>query len=181
MKGELLTQALVDTLSQIQDVLTILHALPNSARSSIYIENDIGVHVRHVMDHLQAFLTGLGSSEVDYNTRNRSAACETDLDIANMQLETIVEQVKKLNKEPRLMKMDLMIVSEIDCFSTHSETVHSNFAREVLYLINHTIHHAAYIRLLLRNRDIALPDHIGIAPCTATFQRMTHRAQEIAH
>lgn len=71
---------------------------------------------------------------------------------------------------------ELLITSEIDCLTTLTQKFRSNVAREALYLINHTIHHAAYIRLLLKGCGIELASHIGIAPCTATFQRESQQA-----
>lgn len=70
-----------------------------------------------------------------------------------------------------------LITSEIDCLTTLTEKFRSNVAREALYLINHTIHHATYIRLLLKGCGVELASHIGIAPCTATFQRESQQAK----
>ncbi|MDP1931785.1 MAG: hypothetical protein Q8L60_10035 [Gammaproteobacteria bacterium] len=173
----MLNKALVDTLSQIGEIVDLVRELPNDVRSGVYIDNEVGLHVRHVMDHLQAFLTGLATGEVDYNVRRRRSLCETDPAIASEQLNSLIKKLTEL----RTPKVDLFVVSEIDCFSTRSERFQSNAGREMLYLINHTIHHAAYIRLLLRGSGLALPAHIGVAPCTATFHRGAHAPLQGAH
>lgn len=177
MNDDTMTHALVATLSQIQEVLTIMHTLPTATRINLYVDNDIGLHVRHVMDHVQAFLTGLQSGEVDYNIRHRNSACETDPNIASIQLEAIMEQAQ----DTKVTAIALSVVSEVDCIATRSERFQSNAAREALYLINHTIHHAAYIRLLLRNSGIVLPEHVGVAPSTATFRRQSRAELTSAH
>lgn len=177
MNDDALTSALVATLSQIQQVLTILRTPPIPAHSNVYVENDIGLHVRHVMDHVQAFLAGVQSGEVDYNVRYRNSLCETDPDIASTQLDAIMDMIQGT----KVVAGTLSVVSEVDCVATRSERFESNAAREVLYLINHTIHHAAYIRLLLRNSGIVLPEHIGVAPSTATFRREMRAELASAH
>jgi hypothetical protein len=73
----------------------------------------------------------------------------------------------------------LIVLSEIDCDESISEKFYSNREREMLYLINHTIHHAAYIKLVAEKYGVKLPDEIGIAPCTASFFR-EERVREAA-
>ncbi len=134
------------------------------------------MHVRHVIDHVQAFLTGLQTGEIDYNVRHRNSPGETDPDFAAAQLLAIMSECEALENLNCAPPEELLVTSEIDCLTTHTEKFRSNVAREVLYLINHTIHHAAYIRLLLKGCGIELASHIGIAPCTATFQRESQQA-----
>lgn len=177
----MLNRSLLATLAQIGEILDVIRTLPPAQRSMAYAKSHAGVHVRHVIDHVQAFLTGLQTGEIDYNVRHRNSPGETDPDFAAAQLLAIMSECEALenfskDRPASTAPDELLITSEIDCLTTHTEKFRSNVAREVLYLINHTIHHAAYIRLLLKGCGIELPSHIGIAPCTATFQRESQQA-----
>lgn len=172
----MLNKSLLATLAQIGELLDVICTLPVAQRSTAYAQSHVGVHVRHVIDHMQAFLAGVQTGEIDYNVRHRNSPGETDPDFAAAQLLAIMSECEALenfskNRPASTAPDELLITSEIDCLTTHTEKFRSNVAREALYLINHTIHHAAYIRLLLKGCGIELAAHIGIAPCTATFQR----------
>ncbi|MDO8273750.1 MAG: hypothetical protein Q7U82_17790 [Gammaproteobacteria bacterium] len=172
----MLNRSLLATLAQIGAILDVVSTLPAAQRSTVYVQSHVGVHVRHVIDHVQAFLAGLQTGEIDYNVRHRNSPSEVDPDFAAAQLLAIMsacEALENLNCAP---PEELLVTSEIDCLTTHTEKFRSNAAREVLYLINHTIHHAAYVRLLLQGCGIELASHIGIAPCTATFQRESQQS-----
>ena len=56
-------------------------------------------------------------------------------------------------------------------YKIQSEKMTSNIGRELLYLINHSIHHMAYATLLARTHGIELPAGIGLAPGTASYER----------
>ena len=69
------------------------------------------------------------------------------------------------------MNQDIQVYSEIDCLQTQNMTFKSSVAREFLYLINHTIHHAAHISLIASQHNVEIPLNTGMAPCTMTFLR----------
>jgi hypothetical protein len=155
-------------LDQIDLVVQMLHASPNKPNSH-FVELGIGRHVRHVTDHVQALLDGARRDQIDFNYRTRNSATEHDTAAA---LALIAQQKMRIDS---LRSLDLnravLVLSEISFDASLSRSFHSSVAREVVYLINHTIHHAAYIKLLLANREFALPAHIGLAPCTASHVR----------
>jgi len=65
----------------------------------------------------------------------------------------------------------LRVRSEICCDQEISLEFESNLARELLYLINHTIHHAAYMKLIAEKNGVDIEDTVGLAPSTSTFLR----------
>lgn len=172
----MLNKSLLATLTQIGEILDVVSTLPAAQRSTVYVQSHAGVHVRHVIDHVQAFLAGLQTGEIDYNVRHRNSPSEMDPEFAAAQLLAIMGECEALENLHCAPPEELLVTSEIDCLTTHTEKFRSNAAREVLYLINHTIHHAAYIRLLLQGCDLELSSHIGIAPCTATFRRESQQS-----
>ncbi len=165
----MLRNCLINSLLQITDILTATQNLPKDKATDFYITSNAGKHVRHVLDHILTFIPSIETGVLDYNRRNRDSDVETNWQAAQTQLEDILKTLNTL--EINDTKLD--VISEIDTCSTKNDRFTSNVPREVLYLINHTMHHAAYIKLLAKNCGVDLPDNIGVAPATATHIRKT--------
>lgn len=155
------------SLKQIQFIIRKINEEQIKRNQDIYDCSGIGRHVRHITDHFLALKIGLEEKQVNYNIRNRDTDIEKNLIIAGKLLKNIMSWVFELDDASQ----PLIIISEIDCDESISKEFSSNRDRELLYLINHTIHHAAYIKLVAEKYGIKLPDEIGIAPCTASFLR----------
>lgn len=163
----MLISALKQALLQVDEILGIFVNMPPSLRQQHYCEHRCGSHIRHIQDHFLALKNGLGAGVVDYNQRNRNAITESDpliaIDLNNSLLiwaDTIPQQ-----------DINLLIISEVDFLQTINDEFRSGLRRECLYLINHTIHHLAHIRLMLSQYNIDVPSWIGIAPSTASWLR----------
>ena len=159
--------ALSNALDQLQLILTELNRLPDQLADNLYLEANVGRHLRHVLDHAEALKQALLSGLVDYDQRDRGNAVETDRLLAMQTLSLLRLWVQTEDLDNRR----IAVASEIDCEQTHRMQFDSNLHREILYVINHTIHHAAHIKLALKQFGIQLPDAIGIAPGTATHLR----------
>jgi uncharacterized damage-inducible protein DinB len=46
----------------------------------------------------------------------------------------------------------------------------SSVGRELQHLINHTVHHYAFVALILRLQGVAIEDDFGVAPSTLQAQ-----------
>ncbi|MCB1665488.1 MAG: hypothetical protein KDI28_06885 [Pseudomonadales bacterium] len=159
--------ALSNALDQLQLILTELNRLPTQLGNEVYLDANVGRHLRHVLDHAEALKQALDTGLVDYDQRDRGNAVETDRLMAMQQLSLLRLWVQTEDLDNRR----IAVASEIDCDNTQRMQFDSNLHREILYVINHTIHHAAHIKLALKQFGIALPDAIGIAPGTATHLR----------
>ncbi len=159
--------ALSQALTQCTAILNELEKLPRSLADSLFIEANVGRHMRHVLDHVLALKEACTTELVDYDKRHRGNAVETDRLLASQQFSVLNLWLQTEDLDDRA----LIVASEIDGEKSHRMRFESNLNREILYIINHTIHHAAHIKLALSNFGIALPDHIGIAPGTASFNR----------
>ncbi|MDT8341889.1 MAG: hypothetical protein RQ751_10285 [Longimicrobiales bacterium] len=157
----------VNALAQVGEILDVALALPAAERKRFYADAGAGRHVRHILDHVLALRAGLEAGVLDYNRRNRDAPIERDPQAARRQLEDLVAWLEAEGD----LAGPITVLSEIDVDSTRDATLSSTVERELLYIINHTIHHAAYLRLLGEHRGLAFPDHIGLAPATASYMR----------
>jgi hypothetical protein len=163
----MLRKAFINSLLQVSDILDVVQGLPEDKATEFYQDCNAGKHIRHVLDHLLTFIVSVETGVLDYNCRNRESIEESDWHAAQAQLDQIISTLEALP----IGEQTLQVISETDSGVEMIEHFSSNVPREILFLINHTMHHAAYIRLLAKGCDITFPEHIGIAPATATYIR----------
>ncbi|MEN1727229.1 MAG: DinB family protein [Pseudomonadota bacterium] len=149
--------------------LDAVQALPEDEFNVLYIKHNAGKHLRHVFDHVSAFLESLHSGELDYDKRSRGSLCEVDCDVASALIDDLLCKLERASLKNRPLK----VLSEIDTDETVRHRFDSNTDRELLYLINHTIHHAAHLQLLAKQCGIELPVDMGVSPATASFRRQS--------
>ena len=159
--------ALANALEQLNDILVALEQMPGQLADNVYTEANVGQHMRHVFDHMLAIKLAIAEGLVDYDKRDRGNEVETDRLMASQQLSLLRLWIQTEDFDNH----KVAVASEIDCENTQRMRFDSNLNREILYVINHTIHHAAHIKLVLAQFGINLPAHIGIAPGTASFNR----------
>jgi len=159
-------RANIDALQQVRTLLLQIndddytHCNPLSSSA-------IGHHVRHALDHYWAVQQGLKDGLIHYDTRRRNSALESD---RNLSLDLIEQCCEWLGSNLDLQQ-PCRIVNEVGLYHTESVTITSSLQRELCYLLNHTIHHTAYMVLLARSFGINTPQNLGLAPSTATYLR----------
>jgi DinB superfamily len=124
-----------------------------------------GAHVRHCLDHVAAFLDGASAGRVSYDHRRRGTAVETSRAAALAHIATMTTEV--LDLDPRLLARPVFLEVRLDARGT-TTVVQSTVARELVFVINHTIHHNATMGLLLCEIGANLPYRFGVAPSTPT-------------
>ena len=125
----------------------------------------IGQHVRHIIEMFHCLENGYQSGIVNYEKRNRDQAIETNKDFA---LGLLREIHNGLNKEDK----PLILEGVYNDDSSHTMQFATNYFREIIYNLEHTIHHMALIRVGLKELiDIELPDHYGMASATVKHKK----------
>lgn len=165
----MLRNSVKQVINQIINMIEQLQDLPNTKRQYLYCELNIGKHIRHINDHFIALKNGINTGIIDYNCRSRGTEIETNDVIAVSQIKELLKWVEEYNFDES--NGIIKVLSEIDCLQTQSLEFQSNIAREFLYLINHTIHHAAHIGLIATAQGIEIPLNTGLAPSTLSFMR----------
>lgn len=124
----------------------------------------VGAQYRHVLEHYLLFLAGLGSGRVDYDARSRDVLVETDREAAGRLTRSCRDGIARIGAGDleRPLTVHLAASAESDDGSGHGSTV----GRELLFLLSHTVHHFAIIRLLLEDRGVDCEPDFGMAPST---------------
>ncbi|UII80310.1 DinB family protein [Flagellimonas sp. CMM7] len=121
----------------------------------------IGQHTRHIIELYQCLLSGFEFDEVCYDKRKRDKRIETDVDFAIYHLGQIQQLLEKPDKK-------LTMVYELN---GNREEMESNYFREVMYNLEHTIHHQALIKVGINQlTHVMLPDSFGVAPSTIQYR-----------
>lgn len=123
----------------------------------------IGQHVRHVVELYQCLIDGYETGTVNYELRKRDRLIETDKDFAVSLLSDIANAIQRTDK-PLVMQCAL---GGDEIISTPS-----NFRRELVYNLEHTIHHMALIRVGVEEMsEVILQESFGVAPSTIQYRK----------
>ncbi|AQG78300.1 DinB family protein [Spirosoma montaniterrae] len=148
-------------LSDLDDLLQQLPAPAYAEPLSVFSGSSLGQHVRHVLEFFQCLTAGLATGEVDYDARQRDRQLEQNLDYARQTLHRLRSMLNKLDAEkPLRLRQSYGIESVL--------LVPTNVSRELVYNIEHAVHHMALVRIgvQLYHPAIQLPQHFGVAHST---------------
>lgn len=161
------TPAPVRALTQLLDDLTaVLIELPVDAyvaRPAGRVSGSIWGHVRHTLDHVAAWLSASPSRVLAYDHRERGTAVETDPSAAVRLILHLKAGLAERASDD--LSVPLLVTSAVTTDGA-SVTGWSTLARELAFVISHTIHHHALVALLLERQGYAPPDRFGYAPST---------------
>jgi len=152
-------------LKQGETLLRRLHDDVYTRCLSPVFGSSIGAHIRHNLDHYACFLAGLPGGRIDYTARPRNTRIETERAVALDEFARVCRAFEAMNG----FHGSLQVRSES---TPDSAPAPSSMARELEFLLSHTVHHYAIVAILCRLQDIAVEDGFGVAPST-----LRHRAE----
>ncbi len=163
-----LTEHLVeDNIAFLLQARELVKRLSNAAYSlsgPAVHGSGVGPHLRHVLDHYANFLAGIGAGRIDYDARARDPMIESDRSAAIAKLDELVAGLRAL-----LSRTDGPLAVKMDCGDDsppESWWSTSSVCRELQFLISHTVHHYALIRIVLKLQGIDPGPAFGVAPST---------------
>lgn len=126
-------------------------------------QSTIGMHVRHVLEFYECLLESKSSKVVNYDLRKRDITLEMQLDACLKTIEKIVDVISE-------EKDDFSIVLEADYCETEVAapiSLPTTYFRELLYNIEHGVHHMAIIKIGMRTLGKPETDeNFGVAAST---------------
>jgi uncharacterized damage-inducible protein DinB len=154
--------ALCSQLESLREVITTLprdlyNAAPSRASGSI------GGHVRHCLDHVRALVAARGAADLTYDARLRGTAIETEPWAAVDEIDRLTLEVEDLTVRAT---EDRVRLNGLTHRSGAAVEVQTTIGRELMFLVQHTLHHAAIIAILLEQRGVRVPPDFGYAPST---------------
>lgn len=150
---------LTDLVHQIQDedFIKPIEALSNST---------IGQHLRHTLEFFLCLQQGFEGGSINYDKRARDRGIEKDKYVALSVISQIKLFVIGLGDKPLRLEVGY------DPVKNHFITVETTAARELVYNIEHTVHHMAMMKIGIRELAdyVQLPPDFGIATSTIRYK-----------
>ncbi|HNL06497.1 MAG TPA: hypothetical protein PKH93_02915 [Chitinophagales bacterium] len=153
-------------IAVIEQLITLLAQMTDTTYTQSLIllhQNTIGKHCRHIIEFYQALEKVSTTGIVDYDARIRDLRLETDTTFT-------------INELQRLQKWCVTLQSDtsFDLSVTYGKTtlVSTTLSRELVYLLEHNIHHLAIIGIAITAcfPHIQLPADFGVAYSTAQYR-----------
>ncbi len=164
------TSPLAQLMTQLSDLVRTLNTEQYNARPELTKCGAIGGHVRHVLDHLVAWLNGVDQGVVNYDDRQRDTAIEHDPVVALHAIKHHTARLAEIS-DSQLAGQVFVLTSMTSCGSLVE--LPSSHARELAFVFSHTIHHNAIIGTIARALGVCLPDHFGMAPSTIAYRNQS--------
>ncbi len=160
-----LNNAVKNVFMQLNEMLQMLSKEQYTQPVKLLSGATIGQHLRHIIELFICLNKGYESGIVNYDDRKRDPPIETDKEFAGQLLQEISQSLNKPDKA-------LMLQSSYDDSTNSTITIHTNYFREVVYNLEHTVHHMALIRVgIMEISDIQLAEGFGVASSTIKYRK----------
>lgn len=120
---------------------------------------NIGAHTRHIIEFIQCLLEQYHLGQINYDLRKRNLEIETLKAVAILQTEKLIEHLETEDKPLQHIFTN---------YNNQKEICSTTYFREIVYNIEHCIHHEALIKVALTElnlRHLTAPN-FGVAPST---------------
>jgi len=122
----------------------------------------IGEHTRHILEMFQCLENSYDLGILNYDNRERNNRIQTETEFAKQSIASIKMGLKKENKIIYLEQI-------IDGINLR---IQSNYCRELLYNLEHCIHHQALIKVaVLQFENILVNENFGVARSTIEYKK----------
>jgi uncharacterized damage-inducible protein DinB len=157
-------------LGQLHDLVLQIEEKHFTQPSSALGQSTVGQHLRHTLEFFLCLEKGITQGIINYDKRAHDKLIETDKFVALSTLDRIARFVAQLSDE-RQLRLEV----SYDLTSDHFLTVETNAVRELVYNIEHAVHHMALMKIGVCEVApyIALPADFGVAASTIRHKHET--------
>lgn len=158
--------ACLEILRQLSAVTMNITPEDFTRSSRVLGGSTVGQHLRHTLEFFLCFEQGYNGGVINYDKRAHDKRIETDKERAIEKLSEIETFIRGLDANKSLL---LEVAYTAD--STEVVSIETNAMRELVYNIEHAVHHMAIMKIGLR--DVApyveIPSGFGIATSTIRY------------
>lgn len=121
----------------------------------------IGEHTRHIIEMFQCLENFYDAGLVNYDKRERNILIQSSTEFAKSKIVDIQNNLDKPNKKIELQQI----------IDDEEIRIDSNYHRELLYNLEHCIHHQALIKVaILQCENIQIDANFGVARSTIEYR-----------
>jgi uncharacterized pyridoxamine 5'-phosphate oxidase family protein len=165
-----LSKSVVFNLIQLQDAVLQLTNNDFTTPLDILSGSTLGMHVRHILEFYECMINGEIAGVIDYDGRKRNLMIENDKAFAIHIIQNHVENISLISEN----KTMVLLTSQ----TTENKTIeiNTNTFRELTYLIEHTIHHMAMLKIAFKivYPHIELSEEFGVAYSTLKYKKIVY-------
>jgi hypothetical protein len=122
----------------------------------------IGEHTRHIIEMFQCLENQYDNGVVNYDTRKRDHLIQTNTAFAKESITAILNQIDRPNKNIQLQQI----------VDGEELLIESNYHRELLYNLEHCIHHQALIKVaVIQSATVEIDENFGVARSTIEYRK----------
>lgn len=160
--------AVINLFEQLRHVLEQVDEQQYHTPSVSLGGSTIGQHIRHSLEFFTCLVEGGKEGVVNYDKRNRDTRLEERKELALRVLDQLANAILDTADNKQL-------TLELSYSHSNSDpiSVSSNYHRELVYNIEHAIHHMALIKIGVREvaPQVVIPDGFGVANSTIRYNK----------
>lgn len=158
----MLLKSIRRSLDELTDLLNQLSDKDYSKSCQALSNATIGEHTRHILEMFQCLQNGYDSGIINYDNRERNIRIQTETEFAK---QCITEIKAGLQSENKIMFLEQFI-------DGLNMRIQSNYYRELLYNLEHCVHHQALIKVaVLQFENILVDENFGVARSTIEYRK----------
>lgn len=160
-----LNRSLIDDLNQIKQIVSTLNDRDFVEPLESLSGSSLGQHLRHIIEFYQALVERSDSDLICYDDRKRDKMIETDKDYCLKVIDSLSLKLATIDKN-----QSVIVVANYSESAGTSVRHASSVSREMGYVLEHSIHHQALIKIGLSELGLQAGARIGVAPATLRFR-----------
>ncbi|MBS1488104.1 MAG: hypothetical protein JST43_11010 [Bacteroidetes bacterium] len=163
-----LTRSCYTILDQLTDSVEQLTAEEFIKPSKTLGGSSVGQHLRHTLEFFLCLEQGFEKGFVDYDKRAHDKSIEQKKEIALRTICAIKIFISSLKVEKTLQ-----LQAGYDLMGTESTVVQTTVSREIIYNIEHAIHHMTIMKIGIGEvaPHVVLPPDFGVAASTLRYRK----------
>lgn len=160
-------------LNQLADLVQHIQPADFCQPVATLSNSTIGQHLRHTLEFFICFEKGFEKGVINYDKRAHDKLIESDKYLALAAIHRIQEFVDQHGSEKSVI-LEVGYDMSIDDFVT----IETNFMRELVYNIEHAVHHMAIMKIGIKEVApyIQLPFDFGVAASTIRHKEAGNKA-----
>lgn len=171
-----LIQPCLHILAQLNDLIRQVSDDDFSRPSDVLNGSTLGQHLRHTLEFFICLERGFSSGIVNYDKRAHDKMLETDRLIAMSTIDGIMAFITGIEGENAALKLEVGYDTQREEYIR----VETNVMRELIYNIEHAVHHMAIMKIGIREIApyVELPGDFGVAASTVRHKQSVHASRE---
>lgn len=165
-----ITSITTNHLNQLKELAINLTDDQLSETLSVLNNATIGGHVRHILEFYICLFKCVNLKQLNYDIRERDKSVEVCTEKCVSTIDSLLEELNTYQTD-----FELTLTADYGMDQENQDvTVQTTFFRELLYNVEHLVHHLAIIKIGIQSLEskVAISDDFGIAASTIRNRKL---------